>query len=69
MPLRKIWTVLYKFFAGNHEDLEELRSVLCDEVVYTSKDGSPIIINCDGEIHQLPTFTCQVKKHAYKRII
>ena len=69
MPMNKIWTVLYKFFAGNHEDLEELRNVLCDEVVYASKDGSPMVLNCDGEIYQLPTFTCQVKKHAYKRII
>lgn len=69
MPMRKIWTVLYKFFAGNHEDLEELDNVICDEVVYASKDGSSMIINCDGEIYQLPTFTCQVKKHAYKRII
>lgn len=69
MPMHKIWAVLYKFFAGNHEDLEELDNVICDEVVYASKDGSPMVLNCDGEIYQLPTFTCQVKKHAYKRII
>lgn len=69
MSMNKIWAILYKFFSGKHEDLKELQSLLCDEVVYTSKDGSPMILNCDGEIYQLPTFTCQVKKHAYKRII
>jgi diacylglycerol kinase family enzyme len=67
--MHKILAVLYKFFAGKHEDLAELDNVICDEVVYTSKDGSPMILNCDGEIYQLSTFTCQVRKHAYKRII
>lgn len=69
LPTRKIWGLIYKFFSGNHDGVKELHHVTCDEVVYTSEGGLPMILNCDGEIYQLPVFTCQVKKYAYKRII
>lgn len=69
IPIRRIWRLLTKFFSGNHQDVEELHHLVCDEVVYASKDGNPMIVNCDGEIYQLPKFTGQVKKHAFNRII
>lgn len=68
LPTRKIWGLIYKFFSGNHGGVKELHHLTCDEVVYISENGLPMNLNCDGEIYQLSVFTCQVKKHAYKRI-
>ncbi|MEY8370589.1 diacylglycerol kinase family protein [Aerococcaceae bacterium 50-4] len=65
----RIFSLLYKFFSGQHENVKELHRVICDEVIYQSKNNSPMVINCDGEIYELPYFTCQVKKHAYKQIV
>lgn len=69
LPIRRILPLIYKFFSGNHEGVKEIHKVSCDWVKYTSLDGKDMVVNFDGEIHLLSSFTAQVKPGAYKRII
>ncbi|RPA62424.1 diacylglycerol kinase [Aerococcus agrisoli] len=69
LPTRKILPLIMKFFSGNHENVDAIHHLSCDWVHYASKDGSDMVVNCDGEIYHLPAFTAQVKKHAYRRIV
>ncbi len=69
LPMRKILSSILKFFSGDYEDVDAIHKLSCDWVHYESKTEQPLIVNCDGETYHLPSFTCQMKKHAYTRIL